>query len=152
MEVGLVLLSGQNFRISFLEISSTNFFFILGREMGGYNMAFKSLLVSGESSQKRQRMLSVWGTIAHHCKQCCSLGNGAEPSLPALLEVRLWVGAGREGVSAQRSCSWLHGSVSPGIAVVLTEIGVYAWIRAQRSPCSGPTLGLFLFQIIFIAP
>lgn len=54
-----MLLSGQNFRISFLEISSTNFFFILGREMGGYNMAFKSLLVSGESSQKRQRMLSV---------------------------------------------------------------------------------------------
>lgn len=27
MEVGLVLLSGQNFRISFLEKSSTNFFF-----------------------------------------------------------------------------------------------------------------------------
>lgn len=71
-------------------------------------MAFKSLLVSGESSQKRQRMLSVGVSEA----QLRFIASSAVPqgmglSLPshALLEVRLRVAGWWERVGSE--C--LHG-------------------------------------------
>lgn len=95
-------------------------------------MAFKSLLVSGESSQKRQRMLSVGVSEAQLRFTASSAGpQGMGLSLPshALLEVRLpvagwWKRAGSECV-CRVFCSWLDGWVSQGIAILLTEIGVY---------------------------